>query len=95
MEGPQLHVKKVLAPWDPGPPDTKGKEIVFDMVGENPFVMISSTSDLISQKLMYLAGSNTQSSLNVKAKITSIHSRKTVHHIQSPHIRKSSVLLCQ
>lgn len=56
MEWPQLHVKKVLAPWDPGPPDTKGKEIVFDMVGENPFVMISSTFDFISQKLMYLAG---------------------------------------
>ena len=55
MEWPQLHVKKVLAPWDPGPPDTKGKKIVFDMVDENPFVMISSTFDFISQKLMYLA----------------------------------------
>ena len=56
MEWPQLYANKVLTPWDPGPPDTKGKEIVFDMVGENPFVMISSTFDFISQKLMYLAG---------------------------------------
>ena len=56
MEWPQLHVKKVLAPWDPGPPDTKCKRIAFDMVGENPFVMISSAFDLIAQKLIYLAG---------------------------------------